>query len=122
MISGLEALSSLDRDIAKMNFDYLRMLREVARQCLMTAQQRFGVSGSTARRVARMTLEDLQILADSPNFLMTVRSTAGLDIMMTSLLAPDCTKVQIEGLRFTTLLADQQSPASRFRDVNVAVG
>lgn len=117
MIAGLTDLTSLNKDVARLNYDYLRLLREVAQKDKMIAQQRFGVSGLTAERIARLTITDLEELANCPNFLFTARSSSALDIMISTLLSPDVTTVQIDNVRLSSLLCDNVSPASRFREM-----
>lgn len=114
MIATFDEMTSLSRDVMKLNFDYLRLMREMARGDVMQAQQRFGVSGAVARRVARLTLEDLQELASSPSFLFTLRSNNAVEIMLSAMTAPDA-PVRIDGLRLATLVADQRSPVARFQ-------
>lgn len=117
VISGLEDLQSLTKDIRQLNMMYLASLRELARKDVMQAQLQFGVSAMTATRVGRLGLDDIKELADSSNFIFTIRSSAAFDALLTALTAQDHSKAHFDSLRFSTLLCDQQSPASpRFRE------
>lgn len=116
MISGLEDLSSVIKDVKQLNLMYLASLRELARVDVMQATQQFGVSAMTAKRIGRLGLDDIKELSDSPSFLFALRSSQAFDALLTALTAQDHNRVQFDALRFTTMLCDQQNPASRFRD------
>lgn len=116
MISGLEELSSFQRDIRELNKQYLCLLRDMAKSDIMMAQQQFGVSGLICKRVARLSLDDIQELADSPSFIFTLRSSQALEAMLTALTAQDHDQIKFNSLRLATVLCDQATPASRFRE------
>lgn len=110
VICGVKDLADINRDIAKLNFQYLSLIRLMAREDKMLAQQRFGIHGLTVDRIARMSMDDIEQLANSSNMMFQVRSNAALDIMIHHMTNPDVSATQVENLRMASMLCDTASP------------
>jgi len=56
-------MSTLDQDLAQLNFEYLMLARECARNNPMEATWRFGVDRMQIDRVAGFSIEDIRELS-----------------------------------------------------------
>ena len=65
-------MSTLDQDLAHLNFEYLMLARECARNNLMEAAWRFGVDRRQIEEIADFTVENIRELASIARTVVTV--------------------------------------------------
>jgi len=56
-------MSTLEQDLAHLNFEYLMLARECARNNLMEAAWRFGVERKQIEEIARFSVENIRELS-----------------------------------------------------------
>jgi len=103
---GLPDLPELTRDITTINLSFLRLIREIARQDKVTAAYKFGVSALFVDRITRCTIQDLEVMAASSELMFSPRQGLALEVLLSTVIAPDSTDTQIRSVRTVTLLAD----------------
>lgn len=108
MQCGLPSMENLNRDIQSINFEILCVIREMSRNDLTLAAERFGVSIEFARRIRRASTSELRNAATHPRMLFQPRSTVALDALSTTFLSGKTLDEDTsERMRMTTLLARQ---------------
>ena len=65
-------MSTLEQDLAHLNFEYLMLARECARNNLMEAAWRFGVDRKQIEEIAEFSLENIRELSSIARTVMTV--------------------------------------------------
>jgi|GEM_PF-6518366 hypothetical protein len=68
--------------MAALNRQWLQLVREAARLCVVSTTERFGVSLRFAERIGAASLEDINALANSPAFVMGPLNSQALDLAM----------------------------------------
>ena len=65
-------MSTLEQDLAHLNFEYLMLARECARNNLMEAAWRFGVDRKQIEEIAELSVETIHELSSISRTVMTV--------------------------------------------------
>jgi hypothetical protein len=65
-------MSTLEQDLAHLNFEYLMLARECARNNLMEAAWRFGVDRKQIEEIAEFSVENIRELSCIARTVMTV--------------------------------------------------
>ena len=65
-------MSTLEQDLAHLNFEYLMLARECARNNLMEAASHFGVDRRQTEEIAEFSVETIRELSSIARTVMTV--------------------------------------------------
>ena len=65
-------MSTLEQDLAHLNFEYLMLARECARNNLMEAAWQFGVDRKQIEKIAEFSVENIRELSSIARTVMTV--------------------------------------------------
>lgn len=106
MFSGYPELGHFEKEAERLNFDFLRLVSELARHDRAIAALKFNVSPHFADRISRATTEDLRELARSDTFMFQPRSHVVLDISLGTILSPGVTASQAAAIRLASELTD----------------
>lgn len=105
-------VSGIERDIADMNFTFLRTCRELARHDKVMAAHRFGVSAHFVDRIIRATTADLQQLAKTGSVMFQPRVGMALEVVLGAILAPEISESGVQNIRTASLLCERPVSAA----------
>lgn len=65
LLSNSSALEPIEQDLAALNYEYLRLVRERANQDLIDSAVRFGIPQKVLAVIAKSSLQDLRRIAEA---------------------------------------------------------